>query len=267
VNRIRLGCQGWNYPAWIGGFYPERTRPADFLSVYARAFDTVEVDSTFYAVPAAKVVRGWAERTPEGFTFALKLPQEITHERRFVGAGETAARFFEAARELGSKLGLVLIQCGPDFAPAEIDALEEFLHTLPADIAFAIEFRQKGWVNERVMEMLTARNVALTLTDARWIPRKLMLDLAKRPTAKHAYVRWMGADRAITDYSRVLIDRTSEMDAWLEVLPALAVQVPVYGYVNNHFTGHSPANVRYLQERLGQKVKDPKTLGDQLGLF
>ena len=267
AHPIRLGAQGWNYPAWVGPFYPSRTRPADFLTVYARAFDTVEVDSTFYAVPAAKTVRGWFERTPDHFTFALKLPQEITHERRFVDAGEVAQRFFDAARELGPKLGPVLIQCGPDFSPTERDALEEFLPTLPADIAFAIEFRQKGWINEEILSMLEARKVALTLVDARWIPRKWMLKLAERPTAPHAYVRWMGPDRSLTDFSHVQVDRTAELEAWAAILPSLAKSVKVYGYVNNHFTGHSPANIRFLQAALGQAPKDPAQLTEQLGLF
>ena len=264
---IRLGAQGWNYPAWVGPFYPSRTRAADFLGVYARAFDTVEVDSTFYAVPAAKTVRGWHDRTPAGFIFALKMPQEITHELRFVGAQEVAQRFYDAARELGPKLGPVLIQCGPDFAPAERDALEEFLFALPADIAFAIEFRQKGWINEETHALLSARNVALALVDARWIPRAWMLKLAERPTASHAYVRWMGPDRSIIDYSHVQIDRTAEVEAWAAVLPSLAKSVRVYGYVNNHFAGHSPANLRMLQSKLGQVPKDPAQLGVQLGLF
>lgn len=264
---IRLGAQGWNYPAWVGPFYPARTRAADFLSMYARAFDTVEVDSTFYAVPAAKAVRGWAERTPDHFTFALKLPQEITHELRFVGAQDVAQRFYDVARELGPKLGPVLIQCGPDFAPTERDALEEFLFTLPKDIAFAIEFRQKGWINEETHALLTARGVALALVDARWIPRKWMLKLAERPTAPHAYLRWMGPDRKITDYSHVQVDRTSELEAWAAILPSLAKSVKVYGYVNNHFSGHSPANLRTLQTMLGQVPKDPAQLAEQLGLF
>ncbi|MBX7118119.1 MAG: DUF72 domain-containing protein [Gemmatimonadaceae bacterium] len=264
---LRLGAQGWNYPAWVGAFYPPRTRPADFLSVYARAFDTVEVDSTFYAVPAARTVRGWAERTPPGFTFALKLPQEITHELRFVGAGEVAERFYDAARELGPKLGPVLIQCGPDFAPGERGALEDFLYTLPDDIAFAIEFRQRGWIDEGVLGLLEQRRVALALVDARWIPRPWMLKLAARPTAPHAYVRWMGPDRSITDYSHVQVDRTAELEAWAAILPTLAKSVKVYGYVNNHFSGHSPASIRWLQAALGQVAVDPARLEDQLGLF
>jgi uncharacterized protein YecE (DUF72 family) len=71
---IRLGTQGWNYPAWSGPLYPAGTRPSEFLSIYARAFNTVEVDSTFYAIPPARTVRDWAARTPAGFKFALKMP-------------------------------------------------------------------------------------------------------------------------------------------------------------------------------------------------
>lgn len=264
---IRLGCQGWNYPAWVGPFFPERTRAVDFLTTYARAFDTVEVDSTFYAIPAATTVRSWATRVPVGFTFALKLPQEITHERRFVDAADLADRFFDTARELGAALGPILIQCGPDFAPREREALDAFLATLPTDIDFAIEFRQRGWITEETRALLAEHQVGLALVDARWIPRKWMLELATRPTGRVAYLRWMGPDRSITDYSRLQFDRTTELESWAAVLPALAVRVPVYGYVNNHFAGHSPASVRMLQTMLGQIPKDPARLGDQLGLF
>ena len=267
MHPIRLGSQGWNYPAWVGPFYPAKTRPADFLTVYARAFDTVEVDSTFYAVPAAKTVRGWHDRTPDGFVFALKLPQEITHERRFRDVGDIAKEFFDRARELGDKLGPVLIQLGPDFGPSELPALAKFLPTLPRDIAFAIEFRQKGWINEEVLAMLESRAVALALVDARWIPRKWMLKLAERPTANHAYVRWMGPDRSLTDFSHVQVDRTAEIEAWAAILPTLAKSVKVYGYVTNHFSGHSPANLRLFQTMLGQVPKDPAQLAEQLGLF
>ena len=147
---ISIGTQGWNYDAWVGPFYPAGTRSTDYLSIYARAFLTVEVDSTFYAVPPAKTVRGWAERTPDGFTFALKMPQEITHERRLRGADSAAALFFERARELGDKLGPILLQMGPDFTPAELPALRDFLPLLPVDLQLAIEFRLPPYANHAV---------------------------------------------------------------------------------------------------------------------
>src|SRR4051812_9513253 len=204
--RIRIGTQGWNYEAWVGPFYPVGTRPADFLSIYSRAFDTVEVDSTFYAIPPSKTVRGWAMRTPRDFTFALKLPQEITHERRLRDVGDLTAEFFDRARELEDKLGPILIQLGPDFAPAELPALAHFLPTLPRDIKFTVEFRQRGWIHDGVLALLAEHNVGLTLTDARWIPRKQMMTLATRPTADFVYLRLMGPDRSIVDYSRIQVD-------------------------------------------------------------
>lgn len=265
---IRLGTQGWNYDAWVGPFYPDGTRAADFLPVYARAFDTVEVDSTFYAVPPSKTIRGWAQRTPSGFLFALKMPQEITHERRFRDVDDVAAEFYDRARELGDKLGPVLIQLGPDFRPVELPALAKFLPTLPDDIAFAIEFRDRGWIHDGVIALLSEHNVALALTDARWIPRRQMLALADRPTADFIYVRWMGADREIIDYSRTQIDRSRELELWAGVISQLAGRGrSVYGYVNNHFAGHSPATVRELQRLLQLAPVDPEQLGEQMTLF
>ena len=265
---IRIGTQGWNYDAWVGPFYPVGTRPADFLSVYSRAFDTVEVDSTFYAVPPVKTVRGWAERTPPDFTFALKMPQEITHERRLRDVADSAALFFDRARELETKLGPVLIQLGPDFGPVELPALAQFLPTLPRDIRFAVEFRQRGWIHEGVLALLAEHGVALALTDARWIPRKQMMQLAAQPTADFVYVRWMGPDRTLVDYSRIQVDRTHELELWAGVLWPLSVKGhSVYGFVNNHFAGHSPESARQLQLLLRQTPVDPAKLGEQLTLF
>jgi len=265
---IRLGTQGWNYDAWVGPFYPEGTKAVDFLSVYARAFDTVEVDSTFYAVPPARTIRGWADRTPAGFLFALKLPQEITHERRFRAVDDQAKEFFDRARELGDKLGPVLIQLGPDFGPGELPALSRFFDLLPEDIAFAVEFRDKAWIHDGVIAVLTEHNVSLALTDARWIPRKQMLALADRPTADFVYIRWMGADREIVDYSRIQIDRSRELELWQGVVSQLAGRGrAVYGYVNNHFAGHSPASARELQRMLNLTPVQPEQLGEQMTLF
>ncbi len=265
---LHLGTQGWNYPAWVGPFYPIGTRPADFLSVYARAWNTVEVDSTFYATPALKVMKSWAARTPGGFRFSLKLPQEITHERRLRNAFDLCDRFYDAARLLGPKLGLILIQMGPDFSPIEQSALDEFIPRLPRDLQFAIEFRHRGWIRDDILDLLRGHSVALALSDGRWIPREQLLDLASNPTANHAYLRWMGPNRDITDYSHIQADRSAELDAWVPAIRALMQRIhSVYGYVNNHFSGHSPQTVRELAQRLGQPVVEPGQLGDQISLF
>ena len=265
---LRLGTQGWNYTTWVGPFYPDGTRAPDFLRTYARAFSTVEVDSTFYAIPAASTVRGWAARTPESFTFAVKLPQEITHERRFIDARDVLHAFVDRMRELGPRLGPVLIQCGPDFSPLERNALQHFLAELPETLRFAIEFRQRAWITRETLAMLRESRVALALSDGRWIPRDWLLKLCKRPTTDFSYLRWMGPDRTITDYSQLQVDRSAELDAWAAMIPVLQGQVrEVYGYINNHFAGHSPASVRMLQQRLRLKVVDPAGIGEQSSLF
>ena len=265
---IRIGTQGWNYDAWVGPFYPTGTRPSDFLTVYARAFDSVEVDSTFYALPAATTIRSWVDRTPKGFAFALKLPQEITHEHRLRDSTGASEAFFERARELGDKLGPILVQTGPDFQPAELPALVDFITRVPTDLRVAIEFRHRGWISDGVLALLSEHNIALALVDGKWIPRRQMLALAARPTADFAYIRWMGPNRDLVDYSRVQVDRSAEIEAWSDAMEAMPSSVThIYGYVANHFSGHSPATAREFQARLGQTPVDPDLLGEQMSLF
>jgi uncharacterized protein YecE (DUF72 family) len=265
---VRVGTQGWNYSAWVGPFYPADTRPASFLSVYARAFDTVEIDATFYSVPSPTTVRNWAERVPAGFTFALKMPQEVTHEHRLRDVDEVTDTFFARARMLGSKLGPVLFQFAPEFGPAELPALAAFLPRLPRDVAIAVEFRHRGWIHDGVLALLAEHNVALALTDTRFIPRRVTLSLIDRPTADFAYVRWLGSDRDLVDHSRLQVDRSRDLAVWGDAIRHLQDRVKtVYAYMSNFFAGHAPASARMLQEAMGQSPVAPDRLGDQLMLF
>lgn len=269
---VRIGTQGWNYAAWVGPFYPDGTRAADMLSLYARAFATVEVDSTFYAIPPVNTVRGWRERTPDGFVFSPKLPQEITHEHRLRGSAEQTELFIERARLLGDKLGPVLVQLGPDFGPSEFDALAAFVPTLPRDLRFAVEVRQNRWMQgdalPDLLSLLRDHGAALALSDGRWIPRETLLELAAAPTASFHYLRWMGPDRALTDFSHLQRDCTAEAALWADVLGRLPERgIDLFGYFNNHFAGHSPASARDLQRRLGLRPVDPKEIGEQISLF
>lgn len=267
---VHLGTQGWNYPAWVGPFYPAGTRSPAMLALYARAFPTVEIDSTFYAIPAEPVVQGWRERSRPGFVFALKVPQEITHERRLVDAADVLHRFVERARLLGDRLGPLLLQMPPDWAATKVarEALEAFLPALPADLRFAIEFRDPRWLDGDTLALLRGHGVATALVEGRWVKREDVLAAAETPTADFAYVRWMGPDRSLTDYSHVQVDREGELDTWSRALRGLAERVrDVFGYFNNHFQGHSPESARRMQERLGQPIVHPADLRDQQELF
>ncbi len=265
---IRIGAQGWNYDAWLGGFYPSGTRPTEFLSVYARAFDTVEVDSTFYAIPPETTIAGWAKRTPPNFIFTLKLPQSITHDRHLRASEEETALFVARARGLGPKLGPILMQLGPDFGIDQYPALVTYLAAWPRDVALAVEFRQRAWITREVHALLAEHSVALALSEGPWIPRDTLLKLADKPTAPFHYIRWMGPDRAITDHSHVQRDRSREIEGWARVMTRMAESgCAVYAYSSNYYAGHAPQTARDAQIAVGQQAVPPDTLGTQMSLF
>ena len=271
IPEIHIGTQGWNYDGWVGSFYPRGTRPADYLEVYCKAFETVEIDSSFYAIPSAASITSWYKRSPENFTFSLKLTQEITHVNRLQDSEETLLRFCDRVRGLAEKLGLILIQLPPDFSPRSLPAVEKFLPLLPTDLRFAIEFRDRHWlmddIGEYVTGLLKANNVALTLTDGKWFTRETMINLTEQPTADFAYVRWLGP-REITDYSRIQIDREAELEQWAQGFQALQQNVSqIYGYFNNHFAGHSPASANQFKTLLKLPTVQPEDLDNQPSLF
>lgn len=274
-NEVHIGAQGWNYDDWVGPFYPAGTRPAEYLDLYAKVFKTVEIDSTWYAIPAAATVEGWRKRAPAGFTYSLKLPQEITHRNRLHDSAEILERFCARARELGDTLALILIQMPPDFSPLAFDALAQFLPLLPRDLRFAIEFRDRLWLNkangERALPLLREHGVALTLADTPWIPRELTFKLIERlerwAIPDFAYVRWIG-ERELTDFSRVQINRDEELAQWAAAFTQLqAYTKQVFGYFNNYYQGHSPASANQFKKLLGSPVIEPDVLITQPSLF
>lgn len=270
MARILFGTQSWQFRAWVGPFYPPNTPAADMLRWYGRMFASIEVDSSFYAVPAAPVLRDWRDKVPRDFVFALKVPQQITHAKRLADAGDELQHFVDRIQVLEEMLGPVLVQLPPDFLPSldNRTRLDLFLDSLPEDVRWAVEFRHPGWLEDETMAALQGRNVALTLADGRWVRRSRMLELAATPTADFCYVRWMGTDRQITDFSRPQLDRDAELTAWAKALSALPKKVKtVYGYFNNHFQGHSPHSVREMQRLVGQEPVEPVAVHPQRELW
>ena len=268
---IHIGTQGWNYGDWLGTFYPRGSRATDYLDLYVKVFDTVEIDASFYAIPSEASIQSWYKRAPQGFTYSLKLPQEITHHNRLQNSDEVLHRFCERVRGLQEKLALILIQMPPDFSPRSLPALEKFLPLLPNDLRFAIEFRDQQWllddVGDYLLELLKANRVALALIDSKWLPRERMVELAEQPTTEVAYIRWLGPQE-MTDYSRLQINREQEFARWTEVVAKLRQQVnTIHGYFNNHFQGHSPGSANHFKQLLGQAIVRPAELEQQPTLF
>lgn len=273
---IEVGCQGWNYEDWVTGaaggpiFYPRATRAAGMLEIYSRAFTTIEVDSTFYATPSVKTLDGWARKTPPHFTFALKLPQEITHRHLLrLSCLEALAEFCDRAAILEDKLAAVLIQLPPHFEMfvENVRALEDFLPHLPRSMRFAIEFRSPDWLQESAVELLQRHNVAVALVEGRWLPQPLVRHLAQSMTAGFGYVRWMG-ERDLTRFDRIQRPQDENLKEWHSLLVGLCERVPrVYGYFSNFYEGHAPESANRLKKMLGQPVLEPTDLEDQPSLF
>lgn len=243
---IYLGTQGWGYKDWTGNFYPPDARADQFLRLYANEFDAVELDTTFYATPRPEQIDSWRASTPDGFQFTAKTPKSITHERHLVDAGDEMAAFLEVMTRFEDKLGAVLIQMPPDFTYEESDVLRSFLGHLPGDVRFAVEFRHRSWLREETYDLLREQHVAFTMIDLRYMPR------TPEVTADFAYVRWLGDRRQITHMDSTQIDRRKELNAWADVLEDVSGRTQrIYGFANNHYSGHSPADIRYLHQRLG----------------
>jgi uncharacterized protein YecE (DUF72 family) len=267
---VLLGTQGWDYGAWVGTFYPQGTKPAGMLSVYSRAFPTVEIESTSYGLPPDPAVQSWNDSVPADFRFALKVPQEITHERRLVDTGRVLRRFVDRVRPLEERLGPLLVQLSPAFRPtrSNLTILQQFLEGLPAGVRWAMEFRHPGWVTPATSEFLRARGVALVLVDGRWIPRDMMAELAIEPTADFGYVRWSGTGKRLADFSYPQLERERELELWGSVIARLGERVStIYGYFSNHYQGHAPHSARDLQQLVGQEPVAPETLQEQGELF
>jgi uncharacterized protein YecE (DUF72 family) len=159
---VRVGTSGWNYPEWKGSFYPANMKPAAMLPYYATRFSTVEVNNTFYRMPTAAIVEGWAGAVPPGFVFVCKAPQRITHFARLKDVDEPVRAFFDVARLLGPKLGPLLFQLPPTFK-ADAGRLADLLALVPPDVRVAFEFRHATWYTPDVYTRLAARNAALCI--------------------------------------------------------------------------------------------------------
>jgi uncharacterized protein YecE (DUF72 family) len=262
---IRLGASSWTAKGWLGGFYPSGTPQREFIAHYARRFPTVEVDATFYAIPAASTVDGWSERTPDGFVFAAKAPKTITHERFLEGCGEELATYLGTMARLGDKLGPVLFQF-PYFSRKKgvtfsdfMGRLTPFLASLPAERpAVAVEVRNKAWLTPALFDLLREHNVALTLIDHPWMaPPEDLLARDGILTAPFVYIRWLGDRYAIEKITKVwdapVLDRTQRLEAWASAIRAISAGGrDVFGYVNNHYSGFAPHDLGILGGLLGQ---------------
>jgi uncharacterized protein YecE (DUF72 family) len=258
-----LGTSAFTAAGWPGSFYPPGTKSSEYLTYYATKFQTVEIDSTYYRTPSASTVTGWYEKTPPDFVFAAKVPQVITHEKILMNCEAEFEEFVDRMDILDEKLGPLLLQF-PKFTKYQINA-EEFsrrlrfllnrVKDLPT-VRFAVEIRNKAWLDERFTDLLREYNTALALTDTSFMPRpwemKVKLDLV---TTDFLYVRWLGDRHGIEKVTQVwdktVVDRKDDLKHWVDILQELIFNKKLrktFLFANNHYAGHGPATAALFMD-------------------
>ena len=271
-TNLKIGTSSWSCTDWVGAFYPPGMQPAEFLAFYASRFDTVEVDSTFYRSPTAKVVDGWRRATPEGFVFCAKVPQVITHEKGLVDCDAEMNEFLSAISRLGDRLGCLLLQF-PYFArgrgAGEFDSGEEFrtrlgdfLGRMPKEFRFAVDLRNERWLRPDLLATLREHRTGLALLDYYTLPSiDRLLGVIDPVTSDFLYVRLLGNHRKMDEivekkaparggrrWCELVVDRSRESALWVVALQALCPRVPqAMVFVNNHYAGFAPGSIDLLR--------------------
>ncbi len=231
-------------------------------------FDTVEVNTTFHGLPSESTVRTWYRKTPPHFTFALKVPREVTHELRldWPAAEPLTTALLRLARLLDDKCGPLLLQLPPSFDRSGFNrqALDTFLEAIPTDrFQLAVELRHADWADERIERAFTERNIAWTVVDG-YTPNARSLLFP----ADFVYVRWNRSGLPFNGYAEIQYDRSAALDWWATVLTSLPPRVKtVFGYMADEFAGHAPTSLRMLCDRLGLPSVEPKSCWPQPALF
>jgi uncharacterized protein YecE (DUF72 family) len=241
-----VGCSGWNYDSWRGRFYPDGLPPRRWLAQYARHFETVEVNATFYRLPTVRAVQNWVEQTPSDFVFAVKMSRYVTHVKRLRDLPPSLELFYARIEPLvrSAKLGPVLWQLPPTFRRDD-DRLGAALALLPPG-RHAFEFRHPSWFDPAVMKLLSGHNVALVIADRPEIHAFQTHDL----TTNWTFVRFhAGARGRRGNYSE------TELREWAARIRSLPV-TEGFVYFNNDWEGFAPRNARRLRWLLQSGADD-----------
>jgi uncharacterized protein YecE (DUF72 family) len=234
-----IGTSGWSYDHWQGVFYPEDLKSRDWLSFYTRNFSTVEVNSTFYHMPRDKTMDGWRDNTPDGFTFTLKMNGWITHRKKLQGVSFLLKQFFDTARHLEHKLGVILHQLPPSMKK-DIPLLALYLKLLPKEMKHAVEFRHESWPDEETLDLLRSHGVAFCIVSAPDLKTHI------RATASLAYVRMHGKGGW---YASCYSD--GDLKEWAQEIVKLAkAGCDGYVYFNNDYAGYAVRNAMTLRRQL-----------------
>jgi uncharacterized protein YecE (DUF72 family) len=248
----RLGTMGFSYADWREVFYPSGMNPSDYLGFYARHYNAVELDTTFHATPPVDRVKRWRDATPDDFSFTAKAPKLVTHSLKLESATAPMLEFLDAMRAFESKLGAVLFQFPPSFTFEQFERLRDFLRTMPNDIRFAVELRDRSWGRDETLAMLREAKVAFT--SAEYISRPKRIPV----TTDFLYIRWIGEHQRFPVMDHEQIDPTASLQWWAAELAKIHGDVgTIFGFFNNDYAGHAPATCNRFKGMVGLPVITP----------
>jgi uncharacterized protein YecE (DUF72 family) len=246
---------GFSYKDWDEVFYPKGSHMDQYLAYYSRVFNSVEIDSTFYGIPRRSTIARWNQATPVGFRFCLKLPRVITHESGLRNVYGMVQDFLESARELGGKLGVILIQFPPSFTSDQFSLLTDFCSALPQDIPFAVEFRDQSWYTASLQtaSMLSDKNMCWAATEYPGLP------VIISRTSSFIYIRWIGQHGTFKQHSSERIDRSKQLDRWInEIQSKCDPDAKVFGFFNNDYAGFAVGSAIRFCSMINLKLVIPK---------
>ncbi len=258
MPQLSLGTMGFGYSDWAHTFYPRGMRSGDYLSHYARHFSTVELDTTFHAVPPISRIEHWTEVTPAHFRFCVKTPKAITHDGNLDNRHAQMHEFLHVMRAFGSKLAVVLIQLPPSCGIDQYGPLERFLESLPKDLRFAVEFRNATWGQQRTLDLLRQHQCALVI--AEYLTRPAQIHM----TTDFLYIRWIGEHERFKELNSEQLDLTSNLQWWKDELQRTASVQPIehiWGFFNNDYSGYAIATCQRFMRMMGLAV--PQTIQPQ----
>jgi uncharacterized protein YecE (DUF72 family) len=239
MGKLWIGTSGWHYKHWLGNFYPARLPSSKMLAHYVEQFDTVELNNSFYKLPAEKSLQAWRDSTPAHFHFTVKGSRFLTHMKKLKNAEQGLDRFLSAVDVLGPKLGPILFQLPPNWA-LDLDRLAAFLAILPRYHCYAFEFRNATWNAPQVYELLGKHNAGYCIFHLAGQTSPVQV------TADFAYVRLHGpGGKYQGSYNNAALEEwAKQIDAWTRKLNA------VYVYFDNDDSGYAPQDALRLKALL-----------------
>ena len=236
-GKLRVGTSGYQYDHWRGVFYPSGLPRKDWFEHYARQFDTVEINNTFYHLPEASTFDAWRAQAPDGFLYVLKFSRYGSHLKKLKNPNDSIGPFLERAERLGSLLGPILVQLPPGWS-VNARRIAGFLDCAPASHRWAMEFRDRSWLCDEVFQILRDHNAALCVHDK-------IEDHPRPQVADWIYLRYHG-NRYGGNYSPQKLTAEAR-----RIKEHLAQGHDVFAYFNNDLQGHAVKNAldlrRYAQ--------------------